>query len=90
MPRFYDSHNKGPCGRYAIPFSSHEIPKIFCLTSSHDPEDSKRNMLLSVRPDPSTDWHSNRRPPQLVRQENIVVLHRSQQRCSFPSIPSVP
>ncbi|KAL0448995.1 UNVERIFIED_CONTAM: hypothetical protein Slati_1455900 [Sesamum latifolium] len=28
-------------GRYPIPFSFHEIPKIFCLTSSHDPEDSK-------------------------------------------------
>ncbi|KAL0293211.1 UNVERIFIED_CONTAM: hypothetical protein Sradi_6950500 [Sesamum radiatum] len=78
MPRFYDSHNEGPYGRYVVPFSSHEILKMFCLAFSHDHEDSKRIMLLSVRPDPSIDWHHKRRPTT-CETGNIVMLHRSQQ-----------
>ncbi|KAL0453565.1 UNVERIFIED_CONTAM: hypothetical protein Slati_1334600 [Sesamum latifolium] len=79
MPRFYDSHNEGPLGRYVVPFSSHEILKIFCLTFSHDPEDSKRIMLLSVRPDPINRLALQASPPQLVRQEtsSCFIVHNN-------------
>ncbi|KAL0448042.1 UNVERIFIED_CONTAM: hypothetical protein Slati_1932100 [Sesamum latifolium] len=90
MPRFYDSHNKGPCGRYAVPFSSHEIPKMFCLTSSHDPEDSKRIMLFGVRPDPSIKSYLNCRPPRLVRQGNIERIPLFITIVHLASIPNVP
>ncbi|KAL0405730.1 UNVERIFIED_CONTAM: hypothetical protein Slati_3886900 [Sesamum latifolium] len=62
MFRFYYPNEKS-LWRYPIPFSSHDIPKTFCLTSSHDPDDAKVIMLLSVRPDPSTKSHFSHRPP---------------------------